>query len=108
MGAALGLSLVEAGGAALHGHVRAPLAVAFSGCRGQAPRAQTLAVAARRLWSAGSVVGAYGLSCPRARGIFLDQGSEWCPSHCRGHSFFFFIFILFIYFFFSGFCHTLT
>ena len=37
------------------------------------------AVVARRLWSAGSVVVAHGLSCSAACGIFLDQGSTRVP-----------------------------
>ena len=28
----------------------------------------------------------YGLSCPEACGIFLDQGSDWCPLHCKADS----------------------
>ena len=35
------------------------------------------------LWSAGSVVVAYGLSCPLACGIFQDQGFNPCPLHWR-------------------------
>ena len=26
------------------------------------------------------------LSCPLARGIFLDQGLNWCPLHCKADS----------------------
>ena len=26
---------------------------------------------------------AHGLSCTAAGGIFLDQGSNWCPLHCK-------------------------
>ena len=33
------------------------------------------------LWSMGSVVVAYGLSCSTACGIFLDQGSNLCLLH---------------------------
>ena len=36
-------------------------------------------VAGRGLLSTGSVVVLHGLSCPMARRIFLDQGSNWCP-----------------------------
>ena len=32
---------------------------------------------------AGSVVVAHGLSCSESCGIFLDQGSNWCPPHCK-------------------------
>lgn len=45
--------------------------------------ALALAVAARKLWSAGSVVVAYRLSCSEASGIFWDQGSNRCPQYCR-------------------------
>ena len=41
------------------------------------------------LWSAGSrasVVGAQGLSCSLACGIFLDQGLNLCPLHCKADS----------------------
>ena len=38
-------------------------------------------VVTRGLQSAGSVVVAHGLSCSVACGIFLDQGSNWCPLH---------------------------
>ena len=41
----------------------------FSRCRAQAPG------------HAGSVVAAYRLSRPTACGLFLDQGSNPCPSH---------------------------
>ena len=34
---------------------------------------------ARGLWSAGSAVGAHGLSCSMACGIFPEQGSNQCP-----------------------------
>ena len=38
------------------------------------------------LWSAGSVLVARGLSCYTAWGIFPDQGSNWCPLHCKADS----------------------
>ena len=38
-------------------------------------------VAEHRLWSAASVVVAYGLSCPETCGILPDQGSNLCPWH---------------------------
>ena len=31
----------------------------------------------------GPVVGAHGFSCPVACGIFLVQGWNWCPLHCK-------------------------
>ena len=34
----------------------------------------------------GLVAAVHGLSCPPASGIFLDQGSNWCPLHCKVHS----------------------
>ena len=37
-------------------------------------------VVERRLW-AFSVVVAQGLSCPKACGVFPDQGSNLCPLH---------------------------
>ena len=30
-----------------------------------------------------SVVAVHGLSCPKACGIFLDQGLNRCPLHCQ-------------------------
>ena len=43
-------------------------------------------VVARRLWSAGSVVVAYGLSCSAACEIFPDQGLNPCPLHWQADS----------------------
>ena len=43
-------------------------------------------VVARRLWSAGSVVVAYGLSCSAACGIFQDQGSNPWPLYWQADS----------------------
>ena len=43
-------------------------------------------VAARGLYSAGSVVVAHGLSCSAACGIFPDQGSNPCPLHWQADS----------------------
>ena len=41
-----------------------------------------------RLWGAwASVVGAHGLSCSVAHGIFLDQGSNPCPLHWQVDSY---------------------
>ena len=34
----------------------------------------------------GSVIMAHGLSSPVACGIFPDQGSNWCPLHCKADS----------------------
>ena len=34
----------------------------------------------------GSIVVACGPSCPAARGIFLDQGLNWCPLHRKADS----------------------
>ena len=42
--------------------------------------------AEHRLWNDGSVVVAHGLSCPAARGIFLEQGSNPCPFHRQVNS----------------------
>ena len=44
-------------------------------------------IAAPGLWSTGSVVVAYGLSCSEACGIFLDQGSKLCPLHWQADSY---------------------
>ena len=38
------------------------------------------------LSSLSSVVVAHGLSCSEAWGIFPDQGSNWCPLHCKVNS----------------------
>ena len=38
-------------------------------------------VAKHRLWTAGSVVVAYRLSCSTACGIFPDQGLKLCTPH---------------------------
>ena len=44
-------------------------------------------VAEHRLWGAwASVVVVHGLSCPEARGIFADQGSNLCPLHWQADS----------------------
>ena len=37
----------------------------------------------RWLWCVGPVVGAHGLTRPAACGIFLGQGSTWCPLLCK-------------------------
>jgi len=52
--------------------------------------------AEHRLWSTGSAVvvpralehrlSSCGLSRSVARGVFLDQGSNWCPLHCKADS----------------------
>ena len=42
---------------------------------------------ARALGQVGSVVVAHGLHCPRACGIFLDQGSNPCPLHWQADSY---------------------
>ena len=42
--------------------------------------------AERRLQSAGSVVGARGLCCPEACGVFPDQGSNPHPLHGQADS----------------------
>ena len=57
----------------------------------------TVAVACR-LQSAASVVGAHGLSCSAACGIFPDQGLNPCPLHWQVE-FFFNYFILFYFIF---------
>ena len=44
-------------------------------------------VAAPGLWSAGSVVVAYGLSCSEAYGIFPEQGLKLCPLHRQADSY---------------------
>ena len=48
--------------------------------------ARSLVVVAPRLWMAGSIVVAHGLSCPLAYGIFLDQGSNPCRLHWQEDS----------------------
>ena len=48
--------------------------------------ARASGVVARRLWSAGSVIVAHGLSCSAACGIFADQGSNPCPLHWQADS----------------------
>ena len=53
----------------------------FSCCGAWALRTWASVVAACRLYSAGSVVMAHGLSWSAACGIFLDQGSNPCPLH---------------------------
>ena len=57
----------------------------FSGCRAQA-LGQASAVAAPELQSTNSIVGAHGLSCSTACGIFLDQASNWCLPHWQTDS----------------------
>ena len=37
----------------------------------------------QQLQHAGSGVVMHGLSCSAARGILPDQGSNWCPLHCK-------------------------
>ena len=41
------------------------------------------ALGLQSLQHTGSVAVVHGLSCPMACGIFLDQGSNPCPLHCR-------------------------
>ena len=60
--------------------VRASHCGGFSPCSTQA----------HGLQSAGLSVVAHGLSCPKACGIFLDHGSNWCRLHYKADSFFFF------------------
>ena len=43
-------------------------------------------VVACGLQRAGSVVAVHGLSCSMACGIFLGQGLNWCPLHCKADS----------------------
>ena len=50
----------------------------FSCCRAQAWGMWASGVAAPKLWSSGSVVGAHDVCCPATWGIFLDQGSNSC------------------------------
>ena len=47
-------------------------------------------VAIPRLWSAGVIVVAQGLSCSMVCGIFLGQGSNPCLLHWQADFFFFF------------------
>ena len=42
--------------------------------------------AVHRLQSMDSVVVVLGLSCPKAYGIFWDQGAKLCPLHCKADS----------------------
>ena len=48
-------------------------------------------VAIPRLWSAGVIVVAQGLSCSMVCGIFLGQGSNPCLLHWQADFFFFFL-----------------
>ena len=54
-----------------------------SRCNGFCCRAQALGHAGSR--HAGAAVLVQGLSCSVARGIFPDQGSNWCPLQCKAH-----------------------
>jgi len=51
----------------------------FPFCRAQSRRQVGFSNWIPRLQSTGSVVVVHRLSCPAARGIFLDQGSNLCP-----------------------------
>ena len=48
--------------------------------------AQLLGMQAAAVAHVGSVVVVHGLSCSAACGIFLDQGLNWSPLHCKGDS----------------------
>ena len=69
---------------AVHG---IPLAEASRGCSLVAvPRLLTVVaslVVEHGFYSAGSAVVVHRLSCPVARGIFLEQGLNLCPLHWR-------------------------
>ena len=43
-------------------------------------------VSALGLQSLGSLIVAHELSCPKACGIFLHQGLDQCPLHCKADS----------------------
>ena len=58
----------------------------FSCCGAQGPGFQTSVVVASRLWSAGSIVVVFGLSCTVACGIFPDEGSNLCLLHWQADS----------------------
>ena len=58
----------------------------FSCCGAQALGRWASVVVACRLSSTGSVVVAHGLSCPEARGIFLDQGLNLCLLYWQADS----------------------
>ena len=73
-------------GATLRCSARASYCHGFCCCRAPALGARASVVVARRLWSAGSVVVAHGLSCSTACGIFPDQGSNLCPLHWQADS----------------------
>ena len=76
--AARGLSLVVVGArATLQLCVWASHCSGFS-CGARAPEDVGSIVSSRRFQREGSVVVAHGLSCPAARGIFPDQGSNPC------------------------------
>ena len=50
-------------------------------CRGVSHcRTQALGVQTQKLWCIGWI------NCPKARGIFLDQGSNLCPLHWQADS----------------------
>ena len=61
--------------------VRGLLIAVASRCGARALGKRASVLVALGLYSAGSVVVAYGLSCSAACGIFLDQGSKPCPLH---------------------------
>ena len=58
----------------------------FFCCGARAPGTRASVVVVRRLYSAGSVVVAHGLSCSTVCGIFPDQGLNPCPLHWQEDS----------------------
>ena len=81
--AELGLALAaESKGSSLVVMYRLPLQSAGSRARGlQQVRSMGSAAAAP-----GSVVAEHGLSCAAPHAIFLDQGLNWRPLHCKADS----------------------
>ena len=65
----------------------ASLSGGFSCCGAQALGRVGSVVAARGLWSSGSVVVAHRLSCSVGCRIFLDQGSNLCLLHWQADSY---------------------
>ena len=60
--------------------------VLLSGCSVWAFHCSGFSCCEARVLESGSVVVAHGHSCSMACGIFLDQGSNWCPLHCKVYS----------------------
>ena len=66
--------------------VDGPLTAAASLLAGLSLQCPASAAVARRLQGTGSIFVAHGLSCPVARGIFLNQGSNLCLLYWQADS----------------------